>query len=145
VALLSGADAAVRDVGVAVSLGQLLSLALTVAMIVAVVVRLGDVLRSPWRSWLAISAGFVLLAVLPAVLPAVVATPPVRPVLVAGIVLLGVAWCRPGGAVGTADLVVDPRTDAPVVRHARLVLRGLRWALPAVLLVALVLVVLLPR
>jgi hypothetical protein len=78
-------------------------------------------------------------------LPGVVVTLPGPPLLVAGVLLRGV-WWRPGGASSSDDLVVDPRTGSavPLPRAAEVALRVLRWGLPAVLLGAVLLVLLVP-
>jgi len=146
VALLEGTVAVVDGVRAALTAGGLLSVLATVVMVAAVVLRFDDVVRRPWRSWLAISLAFVVVTVLPALLPAVVVTLPAQPLIAAGLLLLLAAWWRPGGAGGRVDLVVDPRTGspAPLPRAAEVALQVLRWGLPAVLLVAVLLVVLVP-
>ena len=145
VALLEGTAALVDGGDAALTAGGLLSLLATVVMVAAVVLRFDDVVRRPWRSWLAISVAFAGVIVLPVLLPAVVVTLPARPLLVAGLLLLA-AWWRPGGASSDADRVVDPRTGTavPLPPAAEVALRVLRWGLPVVLLGAVLLVVLVP-
>lgn len=143
-ALLSGADTSVHGGRPAVTVGGLLSLLVTVALVVVVVQRLNSIVRHGWWVWLGLSTSFVALTALPALLPAELTTLPARPVLVTGVLLLTAAWWRPGHAVATVDEVVDPRTGAPTRPVPRWAMHLLRWFFPAALLVAVALVILVP-
>jgi hypothetical protein len=143
-ALLSGAAASGRSAGVTVTVGGLLSVAVTVALIVTVVARLDVVLRAPWRAWLGISAALLALAGLPVLLPQLLGTVPAGSLLVTGTLLLAVVWWRSRGASAQGDEVVDPRTGAPAHPAPAWAALVVRWGLPVGLLLAVVLVVLLP-
>ncbi len=144
--LLPGADAVVRNSPGVITAGQLASAAAgaaAVAFIAAVVLRPGqrDLAR---RLGPAVAAGLVLIMCPQLIWQHVMIHASGWGLLTAGVLLLSRAWWPGVPARLGADRIIDPRSGREPFSPPRPLFAAIRWGLPAALLCALLLIVLLP-
>lgn len=128
-----------------VAWGSLLSAVLVVVVVVAVVALLPRLAaRTPWLLGLGVALGMTAAVLPPVLWTAQAFSVPAWALLTGGVLALAVwvPFLRPLRGT-TRDLVIDPRTGRESFTTPK-VIGVLAWTLPAVLLVAAVLVVTLP-
>jgi hypothetical protein len=144
--LLPGVAAVAHNTPGVLTAGQLASAAAgaaAVAFIVAAVLRPGqrDLTR---RLGPAVAAGLVLVTFPQLIWKQTAFHASGWSLLTAGVLLLSLAWWPRASAQLGLDRIIDPRTGREPFSPPRLLLAAIRWGLPATLLCALLLIVLLP-
>jgi hypothetical protein len=145
-ALLSGMDGLVHSDPAEVTAGQLVGVAAGTAMfplVIAVVFR-PALFRRRWALGIVVAAASMVPAA-----PVVLWSTPVAHVsaaatLTAALFLLAAAWWPTASDRVFADRIIDPRTGSEPFTTPRLLLAVVRWFLPATLLIAVVLIILIP-
>jgi hypothetical protein len=144
-ALLDGVEALSQRDRAAVSIGQLIAAGAGVVVViatVAVVLRPGRWRRHfHWRIGAALALGMAAVIIPQSVWPQVAFHSPGWPVLCVGIALIALAWWPLFRTLPAADRVIDPRTGSEPYAIPRLPLLIVRFSLPAVLLIVVLLVV----
>jgi len=144
--LLNGVDGLVHGDMAEVTAGQLIGVAAGTAMFPLVVTAVFNpaVFRRGWALGLVMAAAF-LAAGAPVVLWSTpVAHASAGLMLTAGLFLLAFAWWPTASERIFADRIIDPRTGSEPFATPRLLLAIVRWFLPATLLIAVVLIILVP-
>ena len=146
--LLDGVESVAQGAPGALTVGQLVAAGAGVAAIIAIVAlffRPGRWRRHfHWRLGAALAVGMAAMIVPQFVWPQVAFHAPGWALLTVGALLLALAWWPLFRAQPAADRVVDPRTGSEPYAAPRLPLLVVRWSLPAVLLVVVLLMAFVP-
>jgi hypothetical protein len=144
--LLSGADAVAHHTPGAVTVGQVIPAALAPLLTAVIVTALQQPGHGRRRALLAVAfPGCVTAAAIPQLLwPQPVLRVPGPALLATGLLLLGLALGPVTARRWQADRVIDPRTGSEPFRTPARVPAVIRYALPAVLLAAVLAVLLIP-
>jgi hypothetical protein len=145
-ALLNGVNGLVHGGPAEVTAGQVVGVAVGTAvfpLVIAVVFHPALFRRS--RAWGIVVAAAPVVSAAPIVLWSTpIAHVSALALLTAGLFLLAAAWWPTASDRVFADRIIDPRTGSEPFTTPRLLLPVVRWFLPATLLIAVVLIILIP-
>jgi hypothetical protein len=145
-ALLNGVNGLVHGSPAEVTAGQVMGVAVGTAIfpLVIAVVFHPALFRRRW-AWGIVVAAAPMVPAAPVVLWSTpIAHVSAAALLAAGLFLLAAAWWPTASERVLADRFIDPRTGSEPFATPRMLLAVVRWFLPATLLIAVVLIVLIP-
>jgi len=146
--LLAGVESVTQDTRGGLTVGQLVSTALGtvgIVLIVALILRPGQGRQNlRWRLGVAVAVGIGLTMFPQFVWKQIAFHAPGWALLTFGLLLFALAWWPLAQDRLLADRVVDPRTGREPFKPPPLLLFAVRWSLPAVLLIVVLLAVWFP-